>query len=133
MPTGVLLRLYIVVFWGFWRLLVLVSRSSSLRRRRSISWVGDRPTLKLQLDQVGFEAFSMTLQQLEARLASLEGDLAQVKLLLQQVLQGKAIELIQTEIPWWEKIAGTFEDDEAYDEAMRLGREWRNAQKDNFA
>jgi hypothetical protein len=97
-----------------------------------LGW-GDRPTLKLQLDQVGFEAFSMTSQQLEARLASLEGDLAQVKLLLQQVLQGKAIELIQTEIPWWEKIAGTFEDDEAYDEAMRLGREWRNVQKDNFA
>jgi hypothetical protein len=69
---------------------------------------GDRPTLKLQLDQVGFGAFSMTLQQLEARLASLEGDLAQVKLLLQQVLQGKAIELIQTEIPCWEKIAGTW-------------------------
>jgi hypothetical protein len=74
----------------------------------------------------------MTSQQLEARLASLEGELAQVKLLLQQSLQGKEIETIPTEVPWWEKVAGTFEDDEAYDEAMRLGREWRNAQKDNF-
>jgi hypothetical protein len=48
----------------------------------------------------------MTSQQLEARLASLEGELAQVKLLLQQSLQGKAIETIPIEVPWWEKVAG---------------------------
>lgn len=28
-------------------------------------------------------------------------------------------------IPWWEQIAGTFADSSAYDEAMRLGREYR--------
>ena len=27
--------------------------------------------------------------------------------------------------PWWEKIRGTFADDELFDEAMRLGREYR--------
>jgi hypothetical protein len=60
----------------------------------------------------------MTSQQLEARLASLEEELVQVKLSLQQVLQEKAIEPIATEIPWREKIAGTFESDETDDEAM---------------
>lgn len=29
--------------------------------------------------------------------------------------------------PWWEKIWGTFKDDEAYEEAMRLGREYRES------
>lgn len=30
--------------------------------------------------------------------------------------------------PWWQRIRGTFKDDPAYDEAMRLGREWRESQ-----
>lgn len=29
--------------------------------------------------------------------------------------------------PWWEQIAGTFADNPAYNEAMRLGREYRNS------
>jgi hypothetical protein len=29
--------------------------------------------------------------------------------------------------PWWEQIAGTFADNSVYDEAMRLGREYRNS------
>lgn len=29
--------------------------------------------------------------------------------------------------PWWEKIAGTFSDNSAYDEAMELGREYRDS------
>lgn len=29
--------------------------------------------------------------------------------------------------PWWERIRGTFKDDPAYEEAMRLGREYRAA------
>src|SRR5581483_3035701 len=31
--------------------------------------------------------------------------------------------------PWWEAIRGTFKNDPAYVEAMRLGREWREAQQ----
>lgn len=31
--------------------------------------------------------------------------------------------------PWWGKIRGTFKDDPEYDEAMRLGREWRTSQR----
>lgn len=33
------------------------------------------------------------------------------------------------ERPWWEKIRGRFKDDPAYEEAMRLGREYREATK----
>jgi hypothetical protein len=29
--------------------------------------------------------------------------------------------------PWWEQIAGTFADNWAYDEAMWLGREYRDS------
>jgi hypothetical protein len=31
--------------------------------------------------------------------------------------------------PWWERIAGTFENDPVYEEAMKLGREYRQSQK----
>ena len=29
--------------------------------------------------------------------------------------------------PWWDKIAGTFANDSIYEEAMRLGREYRES------
>ena len=29
--------------------------------------------------------------------------------------------------PWWEQIVGTFEDDPIYDEAMKLGRHYRQS------
>ena len=29
--------------------------------------------------------------------------------------------------PWWERIAGTFEDDPVYEKAMKLGREYRRS------
>ena len=31
------------------------------------------------------------------------------------------------QVPWWERIYGTFADSEAYDDAMRLGREYRQS------
>jgi hypothetical protein len=30
--------------------------------------------------------------------------------------------------PWWERHLGAFKNDPMYDEAMRLGREWRESQ-----
>lgn len=33
--------------------------------------------------------------------------------------------------PWWERIAGTFADSPAYEEAMRLGREYRESLRTN--
>lgn len=58
-------------------------------------------------------------QQLEARVANLETELAQVKQMLSGVLQKK--------VPWWLKVVGSFEDDPTFDEAVRLGQEWRKS------
>ena len=58
-------------------------------------------------------------KQLEARVTTLETELAQMKQMLSESLQKKA--------PWWLKVAGSFEDDPTFDEAIRLGREWRKS------
>jgi hypothetical protein len=63
-------------------------------------------------------------QQLEARVATLEAELAQIK----QLLLGEK----QIESPWWEKVAGSFADSPEFDEAERLGREWRKSYQDEF-
>lgn len=57
---------------------------------------------------------------LEERIAAVEQELAQLK----QQLQA---ETPPVPLPWWEKIAGTFANSEHYDEAMRLGREYRES------
>lgn len=56
----------------------------------------------------------------EERLSAIEHELAQLK---QQLAADKP----QTTIPWWEKIAGTFANSEGYEEAMRLGHEYRES------
>ncbi|MEH1866253.1 MAG: hypothetical protein V7K69_14795 [Nostoc sp.] len=58
-------------------------------------------------------------QQLEARILILERELAQMKQTLSESLKKKE--------PWWLKIVGTFEDDPTFDEAVRLGQEWRKS------
>jgi hypothetical protein len=70
----------------------------------------------------------MTSQQLEARLSSLEQELEQVKHLLQQNLPKTTT---PNTITWWEAIAGTFPDDDAFHDAEQIGREWRNTQQVN--
>jgi hypothetical protein len=64
----------------------------------------------------GMEAV-MTLQQLAARLSALEAEVAQLKAKVGAADQR----------PWWEKIVGTFEGDPYYEEAMRLGRKYRES------
>ena len=59
----------------------------------------------------------MTNVEFEARMTNLENDVAALK---RQIEQNP-----QTSTAWWEKIAGTFKDDQAHEEAMRLGREYR--------
>lgn len=56
---------------------------------------------------------------LEERVAILEAELHELKQLLSQ----------KAEVPWWEQIAGTWAHDSEFDEAMRLGREYREAQR----
>jgi hypothetical protein len=63
----------------------------------------------------------MAITSLEERLTAVEKDLAQLK---QKLENDKPL----TAVPWWQQISGTFRDDPMFDEAMRLGREWRNSQ-----
>ena len=57
----------------------------------------------------------------EERLTTLEQELAQLKVQLK-------VRKLQDDVPWWRMRAGAFKDDPMYDEAMRLGREWRESQ-----
>ena len=61
----------------------------------------------------------MAVPQIEQRVAALE---AEVTLLKQKL---KAVTKPTT--PWWQQIYGTFADDPLYEEAMRLGREYRES------
>jgi hypothetical protein len=58
-------------------------------------------------------------QQLEVRVATLEAELAEMK----QLLSG----FFQKQTPWWLKVAGSFEEDPTFDEAVHLGQEWRKS------
>lgn len=61
----------------------------------------------------------MSARELEIRLIALEAEVARLK---------KKVEATdETALPWWEKISGTFADDPIYDEAMQLGREYRES------
>ncbi len=60
----------------------------------------------------------MAPTRLEERVAALEQELARLKRELQESRAAK---------PWWERIAGTFQADPVYEEAMELGREYRRS------
>ena len=67
----------------------------------------------------------MTNIEIEKRLEMLEAEVA----LLKSKIEKKDD---KTELPWWEQRIGVFADDPIYDEAMRLGREYRESQKINY-
>jgi len=56
--------------------------------------------------------------QLEQRVAALEAEVIKLK---------SQMEAMQTSQLWWERIAGTFRHDPMYEEAMRLGRQYRQS------
>lgn len=56
--------------------------------------------------------------QLERRVAALEADMTKLK---------SRIEAMHTTQPWWEQIAGTFQHDPMYEDAMRLGQQYRQS------
>lgn len=59
----------------------------------------------------------MSSPELEIRVKKLEDEVDLLKHRIEQTA-------------WWEKISGSFADDEAHEEAMRPGREYRSAQLD---
>jgi hypothetical protein len=56
---------------------------------------------------------------LETRVANLEVIVAQLRQKIETEERNK--------LPWWKQISETFADDGAYEEAMRLGREYRES------
>jgi hypothetical protein len=56
--------------------------------------------------------------QLEQRVANLEAEVATLK---------RKLDKLDRSTPWWEQIAGTFENDPIYEQAMQLGRQYRQA------
>jgi hypothetical protein len=63
----------------------------------------------------------MTATKLEQRLAAVEREVARLK----RERAGSSTHPVQA----LEQIHGTFENDQAFAEAARLGRKWRNAQR----
>jgi hypothetical protein len=67
--------------------------------------------------------------QFEQRLARLEAEVARLMTMVPG--NGAAAAPVGPGLvdgrPWWEATAGAFADDETYEEAMRLGREWRES------
>jgi hypothetical protein len=59
--------------------------------------------------------------QLEVRVTNLEAELAQMKQLMSSFRQP------ETSSPWWLQVTGSFENDPDFDEAVRLGQEWRKS------
>ncbi|MDQ3713455.1 MAG: hypothetical protein M3388_14705 [Acidobacteriota bacterium] len=64
----------------------------------------------------------MVMTEIEIRVSALESEIAKLKEKLAKIEKPTTV--------WWQKISGTFIEDANYEEAMRLGREYRLAQKD---
>ncbi|MCD9187927.1 MAG: hypothetical protein LUM44_16010 [Pyrinomonadaceae bacterium] len=64
----------------------------------------------------------MATTEIENRVSLLESEIL--------TLKEKLAEIEQKPLNWWQKISETFANDTDYEEAMRLGREYRLAQKD---
>ena len=56
--------------------------------------------------------------ELEQRVTDLEAEVSDLK---------RKLDALDTFQPWWEQIVGTFEGDPIYDEAMKLGRHYRQS------
>jgi hypothetical protein len=66
----------------------------------------------------------MSPSKVEERLSKLEAEVMQLKLSL--------LNSTNTIKPWWENIVGVFADDPSFEEAIVIGRQYRQSHKDLF-
>jgi hypothetical protein len=66
----------------------------------------------------------MSQTEMETRVLLLEREL--------NVLKAKFEKIEKKDLPWWKQIVGTFANDPAHEEAMRLGREYRLSQREDY-
>ena len=66
----------------------------------------------------------MSNTEIETRISVLENEL--------NLLKNKFEKIEKKDLPWWKQIVGTFADDPAHEEAMRLGREYRLSQREDY-
>ena len=66
----------------------------------------------------------MSNTELENRISALEKEVALLKSKIEKEEKSKA--------PWWKERIGIFADDPAHEEAMRLGREYRLSQREDY-
>jgi hypothetical protein len=66
----------------------------------------------------------MSQTEMETRVLALERELS--------VLKAKFEKIEKNDLPWWKQIIGTFANDPAHEEAMRLGREYRLSQREDY-
>ena len=66
----------------------------------------------------------MSNTEVEKRISILESELA--------LLKQKFEKIEKKEVPWWKERMGIFANDPAHEEAMRLGREYRLSQREDY-
>ncbi len=66
----------------------------------------------------------MTTFEVEERLARLEAEV--------EALKRERADITPVQQPWWEQISGVFKDSPEFEEAVRLGREWRESQRMDY-
>ena len=97
----------------------LGGRSSGRRERRDLNIAAGCRVGHVCYGVHHSGGIAMPAENLEARLSALEREMAQIK----RSLRGKS----GSAEPWWERIAGVFEDDPVFEQAMKLGREYRES------
>ena len=66
----------------------------------------------------------MSNSEIENRIALLEKEVASLKQKIEKDTEKKE--------PWWKQRIGVFADDAAHEEAIRLGREYRLSQREDY-
>ncbi|MGQ0541371.1 MAG: hypothetical protein ACT4O9_05915 [Blastocatellia bacterium] len=76
----------------------------------------------------------MSQTEVESRIAALEKELNLLKAKVDKKADKaeKNGERPSTKHAWWKDHVGIFADDPAHEEAMRLGREWRESQREDY-